>query len=163
MAPRLKVFTWSDGFHAFTVAASSRPKALAAWGMERDIFASGLAREIDSGPDYEAALKAPGEVIERGLSIDVGEAKPRRKPGAKARTSAPAKRPAPSRAARERVRALEAELKTMAREQAAARRELEAEAARIARSLDDLEARARRDRDRLEHRLETARAALKPD
>ncbi len=45
MAPRLKVFEWSDGFHRFTVAAASRPKALAAWGIHQDIFASGLARE----------------------------------------------------------------------------------------------------------------------
>jgi hypothetical protein len=44
----LKVFSWSDGFHAFTVAASSRPKALAAWGMSRDIFKDGLAHEIQS-------------------------------------------------------------------------------------------------------------------
>jgi len=28
MAVKLNVFTGSDGFHAFTVAASSRPKAL---------------------------------------------------------------------------------------------------------------------------------------
>ena len=73
MAKRLKVFTWSDGFHAFTVAASSRPKALQAWGSRQDLFATGLASELDGGPDYEAALAAPGEVIERGLIIDVGE------------------------------------------------------------------------------------------
>ncbi|MDO9610108.1 MAG: hypothetical protein Q7J26_16420 [Brevundimonas sp.] len=73
MAPRLKVFTWSDGFHAFTVAASSRPKALEAWGSKQDLFATGLASELSGGPDYDAALAAPGEVIERGLAIDVGK------------------------------------------------------------------------------------------
>jgi len=30
-APR--VFTWSDGLHAYTVAVSSKAKALAAWGV----------------------------------------------------------------------------------------------------------------------------------
>ena len=73
MAARLKVFTWSDGFHAFTVAASSRPKALEAWGSRQDLFATGLASELSGGPDYEAALAAPGEVIQRGQAIDVGK------------------------------------------------------------------------------------------
>ncbi|SFS30858.1 hypothetical protein [Brevundimonas viscosa] len=157
MAPRLKVFTWSDGFHAFTVAASSRPKALAAWGMERDIFASGLAREIREGPDYEAALARPGEVIERGLAVDVGEAAPRRK---KARRAATGKRKGPSPAARERVRSLEAELRALQREQAAARRDLEAEAARVARALERLTLAQGRERDRLQARLDKARTAL---
>ena len=73
MAAKLKVFTWSDGFHAFTVATSSRPKALEAWGSKQDLFATGLASQLSGGPDYEAALASPGEVIERGLAIDVGK------------------------------------------------------------------------------------------
>jgi hypothetical protein len=156
MAPRLKVFTWSDGFHAFTVAAPSRPKALAAWGIERDIFAGGLAREIRDGPDHDAALARPGEVIERGLAVDVGEVAPRRK----SKASAPPKRTGPSKAALARVRDLDAELKALDREQAAARRELEAEAARIARALDSLAERQGKARDRLRERLGKARAAL---
>lgn len=159
MAPRLKVFTWSDGFHAFTVAAGSRPKALAAWGMERDIFGSGLAREIREGPDYDAALARPGEVIERGLTVDVGEVAPRRKSKRPA-TPVAARRSGPSPEARERVRVLEAELKALAREQAAARRELEAESARIARALERLTETQGRTRERLRTRLEQARAVL---
>ncbi len=73
MAAKLKVFTWSDGFHAFTVATSSRLKALEAWGSKQDLFATGLASQLSGGPDYEAALASPGEVIERGLAIDVGK------------------------------------------------------------------------------------------
>ena len=73
MVPKLKVFTWSDGFHAFTVAASSRPKALEAWGSKQDLFATGLATQLAGGPDYEAALASPGDVITRGLAIDVGK------------------------------------------------------------------------------------------
>lgn len=73
MAVKLKVFTWSDGFHAFTVAASSRPKALEAGGSKPDLFATGLASQLTGGPDYDAALASPGEVIERGLAIDVGK------------------------------------------------------------------------------------------
>ncbi|WP_292045726.1 MULTISPECIES: hypothetical protein [unclassified Brevundimonas] len=73
MAAKLKVFTWSDGFHAFTVATTSRPKALEAWGSRQDLFATGLARPLTGGPDYDAALAAPGEVVARGLAIDVGK------------------------------------------------------------------------------------------
>ena len=76
MAARLKVFEWSDGFHRFTVAAPSRPKALAAWGMQQDIFASGLAREAPDAEDAAAALARPGDVVERGLAVDLGEVGP---------------------------------------------------------------------------------------
>lgn len=74
MAPRLKLFEWSDGFHRFTVAAASRPKALAAWGTRQDIFASGLAREAPDAEDAEAARARPGEVIERRLTVDISKA-----------------------------------------------------------------------------------------
>ena len=77
MAPRLKLFEWSDGFHRFTVAAASRPKALAAWGIRQDIFASGLAREAPDAEDAEAARARPGEVIERRLTVDISKAGPR--------------------------------------------------------------------------------------
>lgn len=148
---KLKVFTWSDGFHAFTVAASSRPRALAAWGMDADIFKSGLAREIDSGPDHEAALAAPGEVIKRGQAVDVG------KITAAPKGRAPA---APSKAARERVARLAAELETLDADHATLlddldrRREaLEAEAAKPAADHD----KARR---ALVLKLKAARAKL---
>lgn len=72
MAVRLKVFGWSDGFHSWTVATSSRPKALEAWGADQDLFKSGLAREIGAGPEREAALASPGSVIRTGMAIDPG-------------------------------------------------------------------------------------------
>ncbi|MBU1520171.1 MAG: hypothetical protein KJ728_01960, partial [Alphaproteobacteria bacterium] len=103
MAPRLKVFTWSDGFHAFTVAASSRPKALEAWGSKQDLFATGLASQLSGGPDHDAALAAPGEVIERGLAIDVG------KIGKAARPKASG----PPKARRAKLERLQAELDRM--------------------------------------------------
>jgi hypothetical protein len=104
MAKRLKVFTWSDGFHAFTVAVSSRPKALEAWGSKQDLFATGLASELSGGPDYEAALAAPGQVIERGLAIDVGKIR---------KADGPKKAAGPSKARRARIERLEAELETL--------------------------------------------------
>lgn len=73
MARALKVFSYSDGFHSWTVAATSRAKALEAWGVKRDLFQDGSAIEAVEGPDREAALEAPGELIERGLSVDIGQ------------------------------------------------------------------------------------------
>ncbi len=100
MAAKLKVFTWSDGFHAFTVATSSRPKALEAWGSKQDLFATGLASQLSGGPDYEAALASPGEVVERGLAIDVG----------KIGKAKPAKPRGPSRAKAARIEKLKTAL-----------------------------------------------------
>ena len=57
MARKLKVFCYTDGFHSWTVAAPSRAKALEAWGVKRDLFKDGSAREIDVGPDKAAAFR----------------------------------------------------------------------------------------------------------
>lgn len=148
MAPRLKVFTWSDGFHAFTVAASSRPKALEAWGVGQDLFKSGLARQIDEGPDHDAALKLPGQVIERGLSIDVGEVTPARKPKG------------PSAAARRKMEALEAELAALDERQAQEKAALEEKARAVAEAQARLEKQQARARDALRARLRTAREKI---
>lgn len=151
--PRLKVFSFSDGFHAFTVAASSRPKALAAWGMQRDVFKDGLAQEIASGPDYDAALKAPGEVIQRGLSVDVGRSSRRKTPAAR-------KAKAPSKAAREKVARLEAELDTLDQDQAAAIKALEVERKALDELIDKTRDSQRRERERMLRDLKAARTRL---
>lgn len=143
MAPRLKVFCWSDGFHAFSVAASSREKALAAWGIGRDIFKDGLAREVTEGPDHAAALKSPGEVIERGLAVDIGDAGPRKAPKVKQ----------PSQAAKRKAEALEADLEALDHAQAAEREALEQQRS-------TLEAKQAKARALLVKRLKAARAAI---
>jgi hypothetical protein len=68
MTARLKVSTWSDGFHRYTVATSSRAKALEVWGFRRDLFKTGDAQQIAAGDDYQEALAHPGVSVERGLS-----------------------------------------------------------------------------------------------
>lgn len=85
MARKLKVFFWSDGLHDYTVAASSRAKALEAWDVGRDLFKDGTAREVHSGPAREAALAAPETVVTRpsgglGAALKALPAKTRRKP-----------------------------------------------------------------------------------
>lgn len=156
MARKLKVFCYSDGFHSWTVAASSRAKALQAWGVKRDLFKVGSAREIQIGPDREAALAAPGELIERGLSVDIGKVEKTRAPKAKARPE----RPKSDARARARVEALEAELKALDEAQAEETAELEAERAALERQAAALARRQRKARDGLKERLKAARAKL---
>jgi hypothetical protein len=107
MAARLKVFTWSDGFHRYTVATSSRAKALEAWGFSRDLFKTGDAQEITSGDDYDEAIAHPGVSVERGLSIDTGKIRLKTPQRAKPEPTAPSARD------RERVARLEAELEAL--------------------------------------------------
>ena len=65
MAAKLKVFVTSDGLADYVVAASSRPKALAAWEAHQDLFANGAAHETDDPELMKAALAKPGEVLRR--------------------------------------------------------------------------------------------------
>ncbi len=151
MARKLKVFCWSDGFHAFTVAAPSRKAALQAWGFERDLFKDGSAREVDQGPDHDAALARPGELIERGLSVDVGKAAPvsnRRKPKG------------PSAADRKRVAALEARLETLDAEQAEAREALNRRLEALQKEGEQLDAAQDKTRRELVAKLKAAREKL---
>ena len=152
MARALKTFFYSDGFHAWTVAASSRARALQAFGVKRDLFKDGSAKEIDSGPDREAALAAPGELIERGLAVDIGKV---------ARTSAPkAKASAKTARARERVEALEVELAALDDTQAEEREVVEQRRAALEAEADALAKQQARARDALKSKLKAARAAV---
>jgi len=138
------VFQWSDGFHAFTVAASSRPKALAAWGVSQDLFATGLATEIEDGPDFKAALESPQTVITRGLSVDVG----------KARTSSA---PRPSDQARKALKAAQAELDRWQAEADLEQTEVEARIAALKAEQKAMSDRHDAGRDRLKARIATLR------
>ena len=150
MAAKLKVFRYSDGFHAWTVAASSRAKALAAWGIKRDLFKDGAAEEVQEGPDYQAALNAPGELIERGLSVDIGKVERTKAPKAK-----PQKRPSARDMAR--AEALEAEMAALDTAQAEETAAIEARRQALDREAEALARRQARARDTLKARLKAAR------
>jgi hypothetical protein len=155
MTPRLKVFVTGNGFNDYVVAASSRPKALAAWGVSQDLFKEGVARETDEPDLVKAALAEPGKVIERQSASRGALAKA---PSGGAKSAAPA---APSKAALKRVADLEAKLAELTAAQQDRLAEVAAERAaldrREARLTQDYEA----DRAALAARLKTARAALK--
>ncbi|MDP3800689.1 MAG: hypothetical protein U1C74_19465 [Phenylobacterium sp.] len=153
MARALKVFSYSDGFHSWTVAAPSRARALAAWGVKRDLFKDGSAVEAAEGPDREAALKAPGELIERGLSVDIGKVEKTAAPRAKAKRSPSAKDVA-------RVEALEAELAALDEAQADETAALDARRDALEREAGALGRSQTRARDALKARLKAARAKV---
>lgn len=148
MAAKLKVFTWSDGFHAFTVATSSRPKALEAWGSKQDLFATGLASQLSGGPDYDAALASPGEVIERGLTIDVG----------KIGKAKPAKPPRPSRAKAARIEKLKTASADLDERRQAEMANFEERQAALNKARQEAEATYEADRKSLTADLKKARA-----
>ena len=152
MAPRLKVFEWSDGFNRFTVAAPSRPKALAAWGIQQDIFASGLAREAPEAEDAEAARARPGEVVERGLTVDIGKAGPR---AARARA-----RKGPTAAEKRRVERLADDLEKLERAYADSAQAVRADMENLEARAAEEKARFGQTRSRLIHDLAKAREKL---
>ena len=152
MPGRLKVFTWSDGFHAFTVAAASRPKALQAWGVSQDLFKTGLAHEIPAGADYEAALKSPGKVIETGLSVDVGKMAPARRAKKKSATA--------NAAARRKVDTLRQRLEALDDDHAAKVETLQQRVEEARAALDAAQSAHAVERRRLEKQLSAARDRL---
>ncbi len=154
MAARLKVFCWSDGLHAYTVAASSRAKALATWGFNRDLFKDGEARQIQDGADHDRALASPGVTVKRGLGASAGEvsaltpSKPRRRP------------PGPSQADLKRVARLQDEIAALTEDRQAKIAAIEVERAALAKTQERLSAAFETRRAVLEERLKTARARL---
>ncbi|WP_341024643.1 hypothetical protein [Brevundimonas diminuta] len=152
MAPRLKLFEWSDGFHIFTVAASSRPKALIAWGSDQDLFATGLAKEVHDSPDAEAAKASPGTVIERRLDVKL--------PAGAGKKGSAKKTKKPSVADRKRVEEAQLALDDLdiMHGQASRRADEELQALRARR--DEERTAYQAQREKLQARLETARAKL---
>lgn len=171
MAPRLKVFVTTDGLTDYVVAASSKPKALAAWGSHQDLFKTGLAHETDEPELVKAATAKPGEVLRRpasGLPGALGEI-PKLKP-AKAR---PAPKPAvkdeptgPSKAQLKRIADLETKLAAIDADEAKARKKLDQRRAALDREAEALTSRFADERARyataLKAAQKTARPAAKP-
>jgi len=147
MAARLKVFVTSDGLTDYVVAASSKPKALAAWGSHQDLFKTGLAHETDDAALVKAATAQPGEVLRRaaGSRATLAKMKP-------AKTEKP-KPAGPSKAALKKV--ADAEAKLAAADAAHSRELAELDARRAA-----LVAKHAKARETLEAALAKARKAL---
>jgi hypothetical protein len=147
MAQRLKVFVTSDGLTDYVVATTSRPKALAAWGVRQDLFKEGAARESDDAALAAEARRSPGEVLRRPAGSRAALAKTRAAPK-------PAKPRGPSKAALRRVAALEARMNALEAEEARL-------AARLAEQVAALEAKADMRRAEIMARREALAAELR--
>jgi hypothetical protein len=164
MAPRLKVFVTSDGLTDYVVAASSKPKALAAWGSHQDLFKTGLAHETEDPELVAAATAKPGEVLRRpaGTLSELAKLKPAKKAPAGRTASAkpePAKKE-PSPAALKKVADLEKRLADLDAEHRAAVARLERERSELERRAEALEAEHAAKRAKFEAALSAAKRAL---
>jgi hypothetical protein len=65
--PRIKVFTADLGFYETAVAARSQKLALAHWGVSRDLFREGSAKETQDPRAVEAAVRKVGLVVRRPI------------------------------------------------------------------------------------------------
>jgi hypothetical protein len=65
--PKIKVFTANLGFYQTAVAARSRKMALAHWGVTRDLFHDGTAKETDDPKAVAAATRKVGMVVRRPI------------------------------------------------------------------------------------------------
>ncbi len=150
MAARLKVFVTSDGLTDYVVAASSRPKALAAWGAHQDLFKTGGARETDDPALVKAALAQAGEVLRRPTDAKIPPTK----------AVKPAKPKGPSKSALKKVADLEVRLEALKTRRVAAEEEIAVARA----ALDAREARQQvrfeAETEKLESAVEAARRAL---
>ncbi len=106
----LKVFRTAIGFHDAYVATPTMKAALAAWGADRNLFASGRAELVIDPKLTKAPLAEPGTVIKvlRGTEAEqfaaLEKSAPRRAGGEKPAAPPPSKpRPRPSRIALDRA------------------------------------------------------------
>jgi hypothetical protein len=163
MAPRLKVFVTSDGLTDYAVAATSRTKALAAWGVRQDVFKEGLAHETDDPALVALAQARPGEVVRRpaGTRRELAALKPRPKAKPPPQPKpAPAPKPkGPSKAQLKKVADLEAKLARLDAGHEAERADLARQQAELARRAEALEAQQAAQRRTLEAALSAARQA----
>ena len=152
MAQRLKVFVTSDGLTDYVVAASSRAKALAAWGAHQDLFKTGGAHETDVPDLVAAAIAAPGEVLRRAADTHAALAsRPKR--------SKP--KPGPSKAALEKVARLERDLAEAVSDHEAELTDIEAAREALDVRQAEVEKRFGSTRAELQAALIKARAALR--
>ena len=161
---RLKVFVTSDGFTDYVVAATSRAKALAAWGAHQDLFQSGGARETDDPDLVAAAIAEPGHVLRRPSKVT--PLVPKRRPAVKPATptpskAAPSKPRGPTPAQLRRIADLEAVLEAAAERHAAELARIAVEKRALELRRDESESNFLKRRTELREALHKARLVLR--
>ncbi|MBA4011537.1 MAG: hypothetical protein C0481_06690 [Phenylobacterium sp.] len=160
---RLKVFITSDGFTDYVVAATSRAKALAAWGAHQDLFQTGGAHETDDPDLVAAASEQPGHVLRRPSKVT--PLIPKRAATAKPPPPSPRPQPpkprGPTPAQLRKVADLEAELEAAAERHSAELAQIVAEKRALELRRDESESRFLARRAELREALRKARLALR--
>ncbi|MBB3858786.1 type IV secretory pathway VirB10-like protein [Novosphingobium hassiacum] len=149
MPRALKLFRTAIGFHDAYVAAPSRKAALDAWGTDKDLFARGVAEQVDDRDLFKRLAETPGEVFRRarGSAKDHLDALPPEEPAPKKQPRAP-KPPRPKNDAVRKARAALDALESEQADEAAALRRKEAELARERRVMEQAHVRALDDAQR---------------
>ena len=96
---KLKVFRTPIGFHDAYVAAPSRKAALAAWGSDADLFARGVAEQVEDPKLTGEPLANPGKVIRlsRGSAAEQIAALPKDRPKRRLTAGPPEMVPSPAK------------------------------------------------------------------
>ena len=170
-APKLKVYRTPIGFHDAYVAAPSQKAALKAWGSDADLFARGIAEQVDDPELIREPLAKPGIVVKRSrgtaaeqlaaLPPDPPRQAPRGKASKDEHTQPPAKRratprPRPSRAELDRA---EQAIDDATRDHEAKRSALGEREQQLARERRELEAAHEAQAARLEKQRKAAQLA----
>ncbi|WP_419827039.1 hypothetical protein [Sphingomonas sp.] len=165
MARKLKVYRTAIGFHDAYVAAASQKEALGAWGAKADLFARGVAEQVDDPELAREPLAKPGEVVRRsrGTAAEQLAALPPDPPRAKAKpreaepaAKPPTKREPPPRPSRAALDEAEAELTAAEARHEAALADIARREAELARERKALEKAQADERERLEDERDRA-------
>ena len=168
MAKKLKVFRTPIGFHDAYVAAPNQKAALEAWGADSNLFAQGIAEQVDDPELMEEPLASPGKVIKRvrGSANEhfaaLGEKKskgptpapPLKERGKKAEKTKPKPKPK-----RDELDAAEEALEKLEKKQRKKLREIDDEMRALERRRRELQRKQEAERDALAEKRDRARSA----
>ena len=167
---KLKVFRTPIGFHDAYVAAPSQKAALEAWGADSNLFAQGIAEQVDDPKLMAEPLADPGKVLKkvRGSADEHFAAldrAPARKKAAKAPADGgkvvelkPSAKPKP-KPSRDELDAAEEALEKGAKKQRKELRKIDDEMQALERERRELQRRHEAERDKLNEQRERARVA----
>ena len=165
MAKKLKVFRTPIGFHDAYVAAPSQKAALEAWGADSNIFAQGIAEQVDDPKLMEEPLANPGKVIKRlrgsadqhFAELDRSPKKKAAKPGRVAELKSQSRpKPRPSRG---KLDEAEEALEKAEKKQRKKLREIDDEIRALERRRRELQRKQEAERDELAGKRDKARSA----
>jgi len=163
---KLKVFRTPIGFHDAYVAAPSQKAALEAWGADGNLFAQGIAEQVDDPNLMEEPLANPGNVIKRVrgstdehfAALDRTERKPN--PKAEEALEAPKRKAKPKpRPSRDELDAAEHALEKAEKKQRKKLGELDEKIRELERKRRDLQRKHEAERDELSGKRDRARSA----